>query len=81
MTGFYMTGQENLRRNADKLEKRAARLALYPFLQAEEDLRYLERENAALTEEAELMKDKKGWVVGQTIWNRKGVWQPPTTGV
>ncbi|GMI32228.1 hypothetical protein TrCOL_g6773 [Triparma columacea] len=79
--GFYMTGQENLRRNADKLEKRAARLSLYPFLQAEEDLKFLEREKSLLEEEADLMKGKKGWVVGDTIWNRKGVWTPPTNGV
>eukprot|EP00520_Triparma_pacifica_P002429 CAMPEP_0118656566 /NCGR_PEP_ID=MMETSP0785-20121206/13555_1 /TAXON_ID=91992 /ORGANISM="Bolidomonas pacifica, Strain CCMP 1866" /LENGTH=114 /DNA_ID=CAMNT_0006549429 /DNA_START=56 /DNA_END=396 /DNA_ORIENTATION=- len=58
--GFYLTGQENLRRNADKLEKRAARLSLYPFLQSEEDLRYLKKEREMLKEEAELMKGRKG---------------------
>ena len=43
-TGFYLTGQENLRRNDDKMERREARKAIYPFLQAEEDRRYVREE-------------------------------------
>ena len=43
-----------------KEEKLAARLALVPVLQAEEDRRYLREKKKAIEFERELMKDMKG---------------------
>ena len=45
-----------------KEEKLAARLALVPVLQAEEDRRYLREKAKAIEFERELMKDMKGAV-------------------
>ena len=39
--GFYQIGQGNKRRKGLKMEKLQARAALIPFLQAEEDRRYM----------------------------------------
>ena len=41
LTGFYMMGEGNRNRRALKLEKREARAAIIPYLQAEEDARYV----------------------------------------
>ena len=35
MGGFYLLGQGNQKRNAEKMERREAKLAITPFLQAE----------------------------------------------
>jgi NADH dehydrogenase (ubiquinone) 1 alpha subcomplex subunit 13 len=41
--GFYMVGQGNLKRRAQKEEVQAARATLLPLLQAEEDRKYAAR--------------------------------------
>ena len=78
--GFYMMGQNNLKRNADKREKIAARLALYPYLQAETDRNYAVAESEKLKEEARVMKGRKGWKVGESVYN-SGRWVPPATHI
>mmetsp|Transcript_9784 Transcript_9784/g.19502 ORF Transcript_9784/g.19502 Transcript_9784/m.19502 type:complete len:134 (+) Transcript_9784:76-477(+) len=79
-TGFYMLGQHNLLRNDDKREKIAARLAVYPYLQAEEDRSYCLKEAEALKEEARVMKGRKGWKVGESVYN-SGKWVPPASHI
>ncbi|GMH55076.1 hypothetical protein TL16_g01813 [Triparma laevis f. inornata] len=78
--GFYLLGSENIKRNADKAEKREARLSLYPYLQAESDRSYVKSEIESLKEEAELMKGNKGWKVGENVYNSKK-WTPPVTHI
>lgn len=75
--GFYRIGETNIERNAWKNEKREARLAIVPYLQAEEDVRYHAHLLAKLDDEAQVMKGVKGWVVGQSVYNTKE-WIPPT---
>ncbi|KAF2314096.1 hypothetical protein GH714_022191 [Hevea brasiliensis] len=58
-----------------KEEKYAARRAILPVLQAEED----ERVEEVLQYEAEVMKDVPGWKVGENVYN-SGKWMPPATG-
>ncbi|KAK8827258.1 NADH dehydrogenase (ubiquinone) 1 alpha subcomplex 13 [Blastocystis sp. ATCC 50177/Nand II] len=58
-------------------ERFNARLAMAPFLQAEEDIRYCAEEDAKLKKEAEVMKDIPGWEVGKSVYNsRKWVPRP-----
>lgn len=74
--GLYKVGQGNRERRALKEEKKAARMAVVPALQAEEDRRYLEVEAKRREEEAKLMKDVPGWRVGQGVYET-GRWMPP----
>ncbi|KAJ7010042.1 hypothetical protein NC653_000691 [Populus alba x Populus x berolinensis] len=62
-----------------KEEKYAARRAILPLLQAEEDERFVKEWKKYLEYEAEVMKDVPGWKVGESVYN-SGRWMPPATG-
>ncbi|EKX35985.1 hypothetical protein GUITHDRAFT_146129 [Guillardia theta CCMP2712] len=76
MWGMNRLGQGNKQRRALKREKLDMRAALSPFLQAEEDIDYVMREDQKLKWEAEVMKDVPGWVVGENVYHGKR-WAPP----
>jgi hypothetical protein len=65
--------------SALKEEKIAARTALVPVLQAEEDERFVKEWTKSLMWEEIIMKDVPGWKVGQSVYN-SGKWMPPATG-
>ena len=50
-------------------EKVWSRIHLIPMLQAEADRDTYRREVAAKEREAEIMKDVKGWKVGESVYN------------
>uniref|UniRef100_A0A0E0CWJ0 NADH dehydrogenase [ubiquinone] 1 alpha subcomplex subunit 13 n=1 Tax=Oryza meridionalis TaxID=40149 RepID=A0A0E0CWJ0_9ORYZ len=77
--GMYQVGQGNKVRRALKEEKIAARTALVPVLQAEEDERFVKEWTKSLMWEEIIMKDVPGWKVGQSVYN-SGKWMPPATG-
>ncbi|CAL9189702.1 unnamed protein product [Musa hybrid cultivar] len=77
--GMYQVGQGNRVRRSLKEEKYAARRAILPMLQAEEDERFVKEWNKYLEEEARIMKDVPGWKVGESVYN-SGKWVPPSTG-
>ncbi|KAL8167171.1 hypothetical protein V2J09_008670 [Rumex salicifolius] len=77
--GMYQVGQGNKKRRAIKEEKYAARRAILPFLQAEEDERFVKEWKKYLEEEARIMKDVPGWKVGESVYH-SGRWMPPATG-
>lgn len=62
-------GKCNKERNGEKLDERRARYNMAPILQAEEDRWYMEREREILTQEAEIMKNVPGWVVGEKTFH------------
>ncbi|KAK9112530.1 hypothetical protein Scep_020049 [Stephania cephalantha] len=62
-----------------KEEKYAARRAILPMLQAEEDERFVKEWKKYLEEEARIMKDVPGWKVGESVYH-SGKWMPPATG-
>nr|GEX61689.1 NADH dehydrogenase [ubiquinone] 1 alpha subcomplex subunit 13-B [Tanacetum cinerariifolium] len=64
---------------AIKEEKYAARRAILPMLQAEEDERFVKEWQKYLEEEARIMKDVPGWKVGKSVYH-SGKWIPPATG-
>ncbi|KAK3009607.1 hypothetical protein RJ639_014692 [Escallonia herrerae] len=66
-------------KSAIKEEKYAARVAILPLLQAEEDERFVVEWKKYLEEEARIMKDVPGWKVGENVYN-SGRWMPPATG-
>lgn len=75
MFGFYRLGVCNRERNAERLADREARYAMAPILQAEADRWYYEREKEIMAREAEIMKDVKGWKVGEPQYLTKR-WVP-----
>ena len=75
--GFYRVGQCNLERNAAKKEKREARMAIVPYLQAEEDARAVAAKLNQDADEAEIMKGVKDWKVGASVYNSERFWAPP----
>ncbi|CAL5416590.1 unnamed protein product [Camellia sinensis] len=86
--GMYQVGKGNkIRRGREwnydglelKEEKYAARKAILPMLQAEEDERFVKEWKKYLEEEARIMKDVPGWKVGESVYN-SGRWMPPATG-
>ncbi|KAF3796351.1 NADH dehydrogenase ubiquinone 1 alpha subcomplex subunit 13-B [Nymphaea thermarum] len=82
--GMYQVGKGNkIRRFCDdrelKEEKYAARRALVPVLQAEEDERFVKEWKKYLDEEARIMKDVPGWKVGESVYH-SGKWMPPASG-
>ncbi|KAG8369740.1 hypothetical protein BUALT_Bualt14G0045200 [Buddleja alternifolia] len=54
---------------AIKEEKYAARRAILPILQAEEDERFVKEWKKYLEEEARIMKDVPGWKVGDNVYH------------
>jgi len=68
----------NHERSGEKLAEREARYAMAPVLQAEEDRWYVAREREILKEEARIMKDVPGWVVGESVYHGKR-WVPRQT--
>ncbi|KAK1266526.1 NADH dehydrogenase [ubiquinone] 1 alpha subcomplex subunit 13-A [Acorus gramineus] len=77
--GMYQVGKGNKIRRALKEEKYAARRAILPILQAEEDKRFVEQYKKYLDEEARIMKDVPGWKIGESVYHSKR-WTPPATG-
>lgn len=77
--GMYQVGQGNKYRSQLKREKFAARSAILPLIQSEEDERFVKAWKEYLEEEAEIMKDVPGWKVGESVYN-SGRWMPPATG-
>ncbi|KAH9308605.1 hypothetical protein KI387_036516, partial [Taxus chinensis] len=77
--GMYQVGQGNRYRSHLKREKFAARSAILPLLQAEEDERFVKAWKDYLEEEAKIMKNVPGWKVGGSVYN-SGKWMPPATG-
>ncbi|KAF6158832.1 hypothetical protein GIB67_012475 [Kingdonia uniflora] len=65
--GMYQVGKGNKIRRAIKEEKFAARRAIVPMLQAEEDERFVKEWKKALQEEARIMKNVLGWKVGESV--------------
>jgi len=77
--GMYQVGQGNLHRRALKAEKIAARQAILPLIQAEEDARFVREKKKFIEEEAKIMANVPGWKVGENVYN-SGRWMPPSTG-
>eukprot|EP00250_Pteridium_aquilinum_P000043 c10056_g1_i2 orf=285-716(-) len=76
--GFYQVGQGNMKRRALKQEKYEARKAILPFIQAEEDARFLRDRQKFLDEEAEIMANVPGWKVGASVYNSER-WRAPAS--
>lgn len=75
--GFYQIGQGNARRRGVKEEKLTARAVLVPFLQAEEDRRYVDATKKRTEAEDKIMAGKSGWKSGDQGVVYNTTWLPP----
>lgn len=65
----------NRRRRARRFEEQEAKITLFPLLMAEADRRKLLAMKRLRDEEAIIMKDVPGWVVGESVYNsERWVW-------
>ena len=78
--GFYQISCTNAEKRFVLKEKREARMAIMPFLMAEQDAMNKAESDKKLAYEADIMKDVKGWVVGESVYS-KGKWVKPTHGL
>eukprot|EP00049_Salpingoeca_infusionum_P004095 m.74793 g.74793 ORF g.74793 m.74793 type:complete len:122 (+) comp12413_c0_seq1:226-591(+) len=67
--GMIRINQGRTARSNLKQEKTNARAAIAPFLDAENDRRYIKRSAELLEAEALIMKDVPGWKVGERVYN------------
>ncbi|EFN59668.1 hypothetical protein CHLNCDRAFT_59533 [Chlorella variabilis] len=77
--GFYKVGQGNRERRGIKAEHFAMRASLVPFLQAEEDRRWVVKHQEFLAKQQAVMKDVPGFEVGQSVYKTR--WMPPAKPV
>ena len=75
--GFYQVGQGNARRRGLKDEKLNARAVLIPFLQAEEDRRYVIAVKEHTATENKIMAGSPGWKSGDQGAVYNTTWLPP----
>ena len=73
--GFMTLGGSNVDNRALKEERRDARVVVAPYLQAEQDHRFLLRQAEFADMEAASMP--AGWEVGESVYNTKTRWSPP----
>lgn len=73
--GLYKAGQGNKERRLLKAEKLDARKALLPFLQAEEDRRFVKAYSSFQQRQAEVMKDVPGYNADESVYKTR--WMPP----
>jgi len=78
--GFVKVGETNHEKRAMKAEKKAARFAIMPVLQAEEDRRYVKAREAFLKKEEQLMGHMPGYKTGENLYSG-GRWMPPAPRV
>jgi len=67
--GWYFTIDSIHMRNRLKIESYDTRMSLLPFLQAEEDQRYVEVLAIQASKEAALMADVPGWEVNKPTFD------------
>ena len=75
--GFYQIGQGNKARRATKEEKITARSVIVPFLQADEDRRYVKAWREKVANEAAIMSNVAGWDAESKRKSASGRWFPP----
>lgn len=75
--GFYRVIEGNAARTEARREKREMRAALLPYLQAEEDKRWIALTGKAADMERKVMRNEPGWEAGKSVYKTPGVWFPP----
>ncbi|EFJ34074.1 hypothetical protein SELMODRAFT_167299 [Selaginella moellendorffii] len=78
--GLYKVGQFNRYRSLCKLEKKACRFAITPYILAEQDISYVNARKKQLEEEARIMANVPGWVVGESVYHTKR-WMSPMSDI
>mgnify|MGYP003886949377 FL=1 len=75
--GMYKVHQGNVQTREQRKERRELRVVLAPYLQAEEDIRFLKARREAKQIEAEIMREVPGWDVNKGVYNNESIWVKP----
>ncbi|KAK8807429.1 hypothetical protein WA158_004188 [Blastocystis sp. Blastoise] len=73
--GWYRYSLSVKAKRAMNQERFESRLAITPFLQAEEDIRFCEASDKSDAKEEKIMENVPGWVVGKSVYNTR--WMAP----
>lgn len=77
--GFWQIGRTNSEKRLVVKERREARMAIMPYLMAEQDRMLSAQMAAANAKEAEIMKHVDGWKAGESVYSKR--WVRPTHGL
>lgn len=77
--GMYQLSVMNGYKRGNYKEKRECRMAVLPYLVAEQDIRKQAQYDADAATEAAIMKDVPGWEVGKNVYSKR--WMEPTPGL
>jgi len=77
--GLSQIGVTNEENRYNRKEQREGRIAIMPFLLAEQDGLIAFEQKKALEYEAKVMKNVPGWVVGESVLSKGARWQKPST--
>ena len=75
--GMYKVHQGNVQTREQRKERRELRVVLAPYLQAEEDIRFLKARREAKQIEAEIMREVPGWDVNKGVYHNESIWVKP----
>ena len=75
--GMYKVHQGNVMTREQRKERRELRVVLAPYLQAEEDIRFLKARREAKQIESEIMREVPGWDVNKGVYHNKSIWVKP----
>eukprot|EP00940_MAST-03C_sp_MAST-3C-sp2_P000830 g830.t1 len=75
--GMYKVHQGNMNMQEMRRERRELRVALAPYLQAEEDIRFLNSRREARALETEIMREVPHWDVNKSVYHNTNVWVKP----
>eukprot|EP00047_Mylnosiga_fluctuans_P003476 m.229306 g.229306 ORF g.229306 m.229306 type:complete len:133 (-) comp11886_c0_seq1:57-455(-) len=76
--GYYRLIQGNYRKSRLNIEKKEARLAIFPLLQAEEDRKSVRQEYQQAVAEAQIMSEVPNWKVAERVYNTPRFVEPVT---
>lgn len=75
--GMYKVHETSVQTRERRRERRELRVALAPYLQAEEDARFIKARAEAKDLEAEIMKEVPGWDVEKSVYHNGNIWVKP----
>ena len=75
--GMYKVHQGNLNTQDMRRERRELRIALAPYLQAEEDIRFLKSRQEAKALETEIMREVPHWDANKSVYHNNKIWVKP----
>mmetsp|Transcript_6061 Transcript_6061/g.4583 ORF Transcript_6061/g.4583 Transcript_6061/m.4583 type:complete len:125 (+) Transcript_6061:90-464(+) len=75
--GYYRLSEASYESRMGRAENREARMAIIPFLRAEQDRKTAQMINEVRAQELEIMKDVEGFDVDKSVYSNSKRYRPP----